>query len=608
MTVLSRHLLESLPINKYVVETCKNKLAVTNYSHAQYASIPKILEGADCLLKAQTGSGKTLAYLLPVITKILENHPNIKRTDGIFALIMTPTRELTQQVFEVLTVLTTSMIGFVPTIVVGGDSKKKEKARIRKGCNLLVGTPGRLLDHIKSTQNLKLDKVEFLILDEADRVLDAGFEESVLQIIERLNKERQTILVSATLSDNVQKLASIALNNHVFIDGDARENAKDRKKAKMDEKFGKKEDKEEPKKIKENVEEPEQVEKIEKTEKPIEKQSEKQVEKPAKLDKKAKMEKIKNKNADIAEEQTLTLPSSLKQYYITVKDKNRLVYLIATLRTLLGKSSQCKVIVFFSCIPSVNYHYALFSELKFLNDTTLFQDTNLFRLHGDLTSVERSDGLKSFVKSDKGILLTTDVIARGVDLKGVDWILQYDPPGETSEYIHRSGRTARFGREGNALLFLLESEVEYIEMLRKAGVKIDEMKSETVEKALSYSGGKKAMISRVHEMQLKIEQALVEHKELKELAVKSYQAHLRSYMTHRSELRSVFNIKKLHIGHICKSFGIRDTPTNVMNVLRKNEGFLEKEKNSRFQVKKEGMRKMSEFDSGLPSKRRPQKK
>ena len=146
MSVLSKHPLTSLPIDKKLIPICEEKLQIKTYSHVQYSSIPKILEGKDCMIKAQTGSGKTLTYLLPIITMILKKHPQIKRTDGIFCLILTPTRELTQQVYDVLSILTTSIIGLVPSIVVGGDSKKSEKARIRKGVNILVGTPGRLLD------------------------------------------------------------------------------------------------------------------------------------------------------------------------------------------------------------------------------------------------------------------------------------------------------------------------------------------------------------------------------------------------------------------------------------------------------------------------------
>ena len=139
-------------------------------------------------------------------------------------------------------------------------------------------------------------------------------------------------------------------------------------------------------------------------------------------------------------------------------------------------------------------------------------------------------------------------------------------------------------------------------MLRNEGVVINEMKKEEVIKSLNVAGGQKKVVSRLHEMQLEVEKSLLEDEELKELATKSFQAHLRSYTTHRGELRKIFSIKKLHIGHICKSFGIRETPTSVMSVIKKQDGFLEKKKPKA--QPKEGMRKMSEFDSGIVMKKK----
>ena len=104
------------------------------------------------------------------------------------------------------------------------------------------------------------------------------------------------------------------------------------------------------------------------------------------------------------------------------------------------------------------------------------------------------------------------------------------------------------------------------------------MKRDEVIKSLNVAGGQKKVVSRLHEMQLEVEKLLLEDEELKEMAVKSFQAHLRSYTTHRGELRKIFSIKKLHTGHICKSFGIRETPTSVMSVIKKNDGFMEKKK------------------------------
>lgn len=128
----------------------------------------------NLLLKSQTGSGKTLAYLIPVINDLMTMQPEIERNDGTMALVVAPTRELSNQIADVLAKLTKCCVKVVGGSISGGEKKKSEKARLRKGVVVLVGTPGRLLDHVRSTESFNLTKLRWIVLDEIDRLLDMG--------------------------------------------------------------------------------------------------------------------------------------------------------------------------------------------------------------------------------------------------------------------------------------------------------------------------------------------------------------------------------------------------------------------------------------------------
>jgi ATP-dependent RNA helicase RhlE len=176
----------------------------------QVQAIPAVLEGKDLLASAQTGTGKTAAFAVPLIEKLALNKKN-----GIRALILAPTRELAMQIDEQFWTIGYHT-GVTTASVYGGTDWGAQEQAIRDGVNVLVATPGRLLDHIK-VSNVDFSQIEFLVLDEADRMLDMGFIPDVLTIIRRLPKKRQTLLFSATLSDKIEGLAKELTNNPVRI-------------------------------------------------------------------------------------------------------------------------------------------------------------------------------------------------------------------------------------------------------------------------------------------------------------------------------------------------------------------------------------------------------
>ncbi|KAG0379255.1 ATP-dependent RNA helicase dbp7, partial [Mortierella sp. AD032] len=498
--------------------------------------IPKT--DTDVIIQAETGSGKTLTYLLPIVNRLIESESSpaldleSKRSIGTLAIIMTPTRELAKQILQVLETLlsmpASSVTGkkrshwIVPGIVIGGDKKKSEKARLRKGVNILVGTPGRLLDHLQNTKSFEVQSLRWLVLDEADRLLELGFEESMTAILKILDarvkiaasvtsgndttkmwpQKRQTVLCSATLSDEVQRLAGTSLVDPIYIS------------------------------------------------------AKKEI---------ANTQGIPDTTAvtkDEKQAQQFSTPEQLKQLYVIAQAKLRLVTLTALLKSAFaGKDMSTKapkMVVFLSSCDSVDFHHGLFCNAgketkkerthddyfgqsyenhneaddgdddenkedeipdfvsasnristKAITDEmykakreteranakkaraqlflkgAIIPDVPLFRLHGNLAQALRTDTYFEFCKASSGVLFATDVAARGLDLPDVSHIIQYDPPSDLKDYVHRVGRTARLGRDGEAMLFLLPSEIKYLELLTAQGLPNEEVSVTTILKRLA---------------------------------------------------------------------------------------------------------------------------
>ena len=171
----------------------------------QSQSIPISLEGKDVLGTAQTGTGKTLAFTIPMLNKLLKNKQAM-------ALIICPTRELATQVMETVLKLNVREIGIGNALLIGGESMQKQLRQLKKGARIIVGTPGRINDHIER-KSLNLSRVNYLVLDETDRMLDMGFTPQIEVILKFIPKDHQTLLFSATLPENILKISQKYLNN-----------------------------------------------------------------------------------------------------------------------------------------------------------------------------------------------------------------------------------------------------------------------------------------------------------------------------------------------------------------------------------------------------------
>lgn len=199
-----------LGINEVLCEACE-RLGWKNPTKIQCESIPISLEGKDVIALAETGSGKTGAFALPVLQSLLDN------PQRIFALVLTPTRELAFQISEQFEALG-SAIGIKCAVVVGGIDMMTQSLALAKKPHIIIATPGRLIDHLENTKGFSLRTLKFLIMDEADRILNMDFEEEVDKILKIIPKERNTYLFSATMTKKVAKLQRASLQNPVKVE------------------------------------------------------------------------------------------------------------------------------------------------------------------------------------------------------------------------------------------------------------------------------------------------------------------------------------------------------------------------------------------------------
>ncbi|KAI8778767.1 ATP-dependent RNA helicase DDX31 [Biomphalaria glabrata] len=532
---------KELPLHPFLISNLEEKQGFKQMTEVQKKAIPVLLKKKDALIKSQTGSGKTLAYAVPIVQMLQSRKLKIKRDDGPYALIIVPTRELVLQSYDTFVKLLRTFIWIVPGCLMGGEKRKAEKSRLRKGVNILVATPGRLMDHIKFTSVLHLARIQWLVIDEADRLLELGYERDIALILNALKSQcpdpPQTVLLSATLTDGVERLSSITLDNpeHICVG-----------------------------ELTDTLQQP----------------------------------TVSTESS----QENFTLPSQLKQYFIVTPCKLRLVTL-AALMLWKCKYSGCasKMIIFMSTQDSVHFHSKLLNQVlgpahnikKTLTQMALGQEESsedgvelkdkaeltMYQLHGDMQQKDRTYTFNKFAKATSGVLLCTDVAARGLDLPHVDWIVQYTSPGATVDYIHRVGRTARAGTKGQSVLFLMPSEVTYIQELNKHKISLDQMDvSSVLEPLLLHVQDlpqpqdvttKRQTPKTVEEaatfLQDRFEECVLNDKDMNILASKGFQSYIRAYATYSKEVKNIFKVSDLHLGHVAKSFALRVAPALVHN-------------------------------------------
>uniref|UniRef100_A0A2R5LN20 ATP-dependent RNA helicase n=1 Tax=Ornithodoros turicata TaxID=34597 RepID=A0A2R5LN20_9ACAR len=431
-----------------------SEMGFTNMTNIQAKTIPYLLEGRDVVAAAKTGSGKTLAFLIPAV-ELLSKLKFMPR-NGTGAIVIAPTRELAMQTFGVLQELSANMNQTIG-LIMGGTNRQTEAVKLSKGVNFLVATPGRLLDHLQNTSEFIYKNLQCLIIDEADRILDIGFEEEMKQIMRLMPKRRQTMLFSATLTKKTEDLVKVALKSEPVYLG-------------------------------------------------------------------------------LDEQQEKATVEGLEQGYVICPSDKRFLLLF----TFLKKNRKKKVMVFFSSCLSVKFHHELLNYI----------DLPVMSIHGKQKQAKRTTTFFQFCNAESGILLCTDVAARGLDIPEVDWIVQYDPPDDPKEYIHRVGRTARGeGGRGHALLILRPEEVGFLRYLKLAKVPLQEFE---------FSWAKIANI------QPQLEKLITKNYFLHMSAKDAYKAYVRAYDSHH--LKTIFDVQTLDLVQVAKSFGFLVPPSVDLGV------------------------------------------
>lgn len=619
-----------LGLHPLLVAHIQSKMGITKPTSIQRAALPiftspssEDMNARDVFIQSQTGSGKTMSFLLPIIQDLLplSTLSYIDRSIGTLAIIIAPTRELAKQISDVLEALlklklrpegeqedaegsTRYSRWLVSGLLSGGATRAHEKARLRKGIPILVSTPGRLLDHLQNTSSFNVSKCRWLVLDEADRLMELGFEDTIKGILQGLDgrrrlacqavqegkslevggwdwdRQRRTILCSATIREDVRKLAGATLIRPLVI------KAIDKEKAEGS---------------------------------------------PSNLE----SEPFTGTSAE-----KFTPPSQLSQKYVIVPLKMRLVALVALLRSLLAQAQGqkgSKIIVFLSCTDSVDFHWRLLGNSSMDGEKTeragsdeeesddennkekdrgedkiaayspLLPGASIFRLHGSLPTPIRLASLRGFSAtpsskskqpaSTSSILLCTSVASRGLDLPLVRAVIQYDLPteGGATEYVHRVGRTARAGKGGEAWGIVAPSESEWVKWVEgkmrgdmtgedsggdKTNITLEGASIESV-LAKGFGGRSSEYEERATEVQLSFERWVLRQKEVSDidlkrisacvdsslqnadLARRAFTSHMRAYATHPSNEKHIFHVRHLHIGHLAKAFALREAPKTI---------------------------------------------
>ena len=327
----------------------------------QAGAIPEVLAGRDVVASAQTGTGKTAAFALPTLQRIAD-----KSGRGPHALVVTPTRELAAQIDDVVKVVC-QKTGQRAVIVMGGAKFDKQIAALEKGCDLLVATPGRLLD-LMEHNHVSLAGVEVLVLDEADRMLDMGFWPSVRSIMHALPEQHQTLLFSATIPPSIKSTIDAMLHEPAVVE----------------------------------------ISRVGET-------------------------------ADTVEEHLCPVTQAQKP---------------ELLRALLdtgGASGQRpeRVLVFCRTKHRVDDVSAMLKNAQVKVDV----------MHADRPQQARARALERFREGKVQVLVATDVMSRGIDVAGVDAVVNFDVPMDPEDYVHRIGRTGRAGATGHAYTFVAPDEI-----------------------------------------------------------------------------------------------------------------------------------------------------
>ncbi|XP_023223506.1 ATP-dependent RNA helicase DDX55-like [Centruroides sculpturatus] len=446
-----------IKVNTEIQNAIKD-LGFKSMTPVQAACIPLFLANKDVVVEAVTGSGKTLAFVIPLL-EILLRKTSLKKKD-VGAIVISPTRELATQTAEVLEHFLKYVPQFTYMLLTGGYKPTVDINKFQEnGGNIIISTPGRIMDIFTRKTDMfnfaaNVKTLEVLILDEADRLLDLGFESSINDILSYLPKQRRTGLFSATQTKEVKDLVRAGLRNPVWI-------------------------------------------------------------------------AVKEKSSLGNDQRT---PSTLSNYYKICEADSKLNWLV----NFLKNRPEEKHLVFFSTCACVDY----FSIIL----THHLKNINVQSIHGKMRN-KRQKIFNEFRKRNNGVLICTDIMARGVDIPDINWVIQYDPPSSASAFVHRCGRTARIGNMGNALLLLLPTEDAYINFLKlNQNVVVEEIK----------------LIEILEDILPDVRKYAMKDRDFFDKGMRAFVSYVQAYAKHECNL--LFQIRDLDFGKLAQGFGLLKLP------------------------------------------------
>lgn len=351
---LERTGFEALEIDAALTRSLAQR-GITDPTPIQAEAIPHALNGSDVIGIAQTGTGKTLAFGLPMVIRLEGDQKG---------LVLAPTRELAHQIEETL-----HKLNVRTALVVGGDSMRRQVSRLRSNPSIVVATPGRLIDHLEQG-TIRLDKVSIVVLDEADRMLDMGFAPAIRRILDQVPTERQTLLFSATMPNEIVELASRYLQDPIRV----------------------------------------------------------QVARSGEA-------------AELVDQELIYMEFEEKQPMLAKQLEESSGPVLVFTRTRHGARKLAKA------VRTIGHTAA--------------------ELHSDRTLAQRREALSGFKSGDNRVLVATDIAARGIDVKDISLVVNYDLPENPEDYVHRIGRTGRAGARGRAVTFALLQQQKLVRDIEK---------------------------------------------------------------------------------------------------------------------------------------------
>lgn len=365
---------KELKVEERIVDVLA-KQGIVEATPVQEASIPVLFSGRDVLAQAQTGTGKTLAFVIPALKKIDLTKPFLQ------VLVVTPTRELAIQIYrETAKLVKDTDVKLIN--VCGGRDKIEQEIKLKKNVHMLIGTPGRILDHLRE-KNTNLGAIKLFVLDEVDEMLQRGFLQDIEQLAQLLPEKRQNMMCSATMPDSVKKLAKQIMVNPLVLS-------------------------------------------------------------------------LSSDNLTV---------DNIRQTAIKVSEEKKKKLLV----DLIKRLNPYLLMVF--CISK--------EVVKEIEEFLIGQGFEVEAIHGELSQSKRNQVMKKFHEAKIQILVASELVARGVDIRGVTHVINYDIPHKADMYIHRIGRTGRASEQGTAVTLYTHSDLKWLQAIEKSlGYKIEKQNHE----------------------------------------------------------------------------------------------------------------------------------